>query len=87
MPREVREQKLSVKAARIQKQRTAGGSVNSNVESAVPQPPEKQSIQIRVAKRGDKIVTMVQGTRPHTLCVDTQSYTKQPFSFSFILKE
>ena len=53
------ERKLSVKAARMKKQRTAGGTVNSNTET---QSPEKQDIQIRVAKRGNKTVTMVQGT-------------------------
>lgn len=55
------EKKLSVKAARIKKQRTAGGTVNSNMETILPQSPEKQAIQIRVAKRGNKTVTMVQG--------------------------
>lgn len=60
--------KLSPKAARLQKQRTAGGNINSNVEttttsssSSLDQSPEKQSIQIRVVKRGNKTVTMVQG--------------------------
>lgn len=55
--------KLSPKAARLQKQRTAGGNITSNVEttSSNNQSPEKQAIQIRVAKRGNKTVTMVQG--------------------------
>jgi translation initiation factor 1 len=71
MPREMRNnnnsvattnKKLSPKAARLQKQRTAGGNINSNVEStSLDQSPEKQAIQIRVAKRGSKTVTMVQG--------------------------
>jgi hypothetical protein len=53
--------KLSEKAARIQRQRTAGGTINSAAETVIPQSPEKQAIQIRVGKRGDKVVTMVQG--------------------------
>lgn len=55
------EKKLSVKAARIKKQRTAGGTVNSNLETILPQSPERQSIEIRTAKRANKTVTMVQG--------------------------
>ncbi|KAL7524568.1 hypothetical protein ACHAWF_000999 [Thalassiosira exigua] len=66
LPRESREtnttgKKLSVKAARLKKQRTSGGTVNSNFETASPQLPEKQAIQIRVANRGNKTVTMVMG--------------------------
>ena len=55
--------KLSPKAARLQKQRTAGGNITSNIETTTTsdQSPEKQTIQIRVAKRGNKTVTMVQG--------------------------
>eukprot|EP00984_Skeletonema_dohrnii_P030002 scaffold21066_cov81-Skeletonema_dohrnii-CCMP3373.AAC.1 len=54
--------KLSPKAARLQKQRTAGGNITSNLETTTSdQSPEKQAIQIRVAKRGSKTVTMVQG--------------------------
>jgi len=71
-PREIRnnnnnntvqnKKKLSPKAARLQKQRTAGGNITSNVETTTSdQSPEKQAIQIRVAKRGSKTVTMVQG--------------------------
>ena len=56
------EKKLSVKAARMKKQRTAGGTVNSATETIDSQSsPEKQAIQIRVAKRGSKTETMVQG--------------------------
>lgn len=56
------EKKLSVKAKRILKQRTAGGNVDSTTETtSLSQSPEKQSIEIRVAKRGSKTVTMVQG--------------------------
>ncbi len=56
------QKKLSPKAARLQKQRTAGGNIISNVETSTPnKPPEKQAILIRVAKRGNKTVTMVQG--------------------------
>lgn len=73
MPRESREttsarrkdkaeKKLSAKAARLRKQRTAGGTVNSAAETAASQSPETQAVQIRVAKRGNKVVTMVQGT-------------------------
>ena len=54
------EKKMSLKAARIQKQRTAGGTVNSTAETV--QSPEKQAPEIRVAKRANKTVTMVQGT-------------------------
>lgn len=53
--------KLSEKAARLQRQRTAGGTVNSMGETRLPQSPDKQSILIRVAKRGNKVVTMIQG--------------------------
>ena len=70
-PREMRNavdsnnKKLSPKAARLQKQRTAGGNINSNIETTMGDgqsaSPEKQAIQIRVAKRGNKVVTMVQG--------------------------
>lgn len=56
------EKKISLKAARIQKQRTAGGTVDSTTETTLPQSPEKQTIEIRVAKRANKTVTMVQGT-------------------------
>ena len=55
------EKKISVKAARLIKQRTAGGTVNSSGETLLPQSPDQQAIQIRVAKRGSKVVTMVQG--------------------------
>ncbi|KAL7543824.1 hypothetical protein ACHAXR_013217 [Thalassiosira sp. AJA248-18] len=55
------EKKLSVKSARILKQRTAGGTVNSTSETILPQSPEKQAIEIRIAKRSNKTVTMVQG--------------------------
>jgi translation initiation factor 1 (eIF-1/SUI1) len=53
--------KMSMKAARIQRQRTAGGSIDSMGQSILPQSPEQQAVQIRVAKRGVKVVTMVQG--------------------------
>jgi len=56
------EKKLSVKAARIKKQRTVGGMVDSSSES-MSLSPEKQSIQIRIAKRANKTVTMIQGRR------------------------
>jgi hypothetical protein len=59
--KKVADKKLSEKAARIQRQRTAGGTINSTGQTLLPQSPEKQSVQIRVGKRGDKIVTMVQG--------------------------
>lgn len=55
------EKKISVKAARLIKQRTAGGIVNSSGETVLPQSPDQQAVQIRVAKRGSKVVTMVQG--------------------------
>ena len=54
------EKKLSVKAARIKKQRTVGGMVDSSSES-MSVSPEKQAIQIRIAKRANKTVTMIQG--------------------------
>ena len=59
--------KLSPKAARLQKQRTSGGNITSNTETSTTstftedQSPEKQTIQIRIAKRGNKTVTMIQG--------------------------
>lgn len=75
MPREQRElvdklnvktngtgKRLSEKAARLQRQRTAGGTINSIGETELPQSPENQGVLIRVAKRGNKVVTMVQGT-------------------------
>ena len=65
LPRELRnnnrKKKLTPKAARLQKQRTSGGNINSNIETTTDQSPEKQAIQIRVAKRGNKTITMVQG--------------------------
>ena len=54
------EKKLSVKAARIKKQRTVGGMVDRSSES-MSVSPEKQEIQIRMAKRANKTVTMIQG--------------------------
>ena len=54
------EKKLSVKAARIKKQRTVGGMVDSSSES-MSLSPEKQNVQIRIAKRANKTVTMIQG--------------------------
>ena len=57
------EKKLSVKAARIKKQRTVGGMVDSSSES-MSVSPEKQAVQIRLARRANKTVTMIQG-----LCV------------------
>lgn len=74
MPREQRElanklnaktngkgNRLTEKAARLQRQRTAGGTINSTGETVLPQSPEEQAVLIRVAKRGNKVVTMVQG--------------------------
>lgn len=55
------EKKLSVKAMRLQKQRTAGGTLDSSRETILPQEPEKQAVQIRIAKRSNKTITMVQG--------------------------
>ena len=55
------EKKLSVKAIRLQKQRTAGGTLDSSRETILPQEPEKQAVQIRIAKRANKTITMVQG--------------------------
>ena len=52
--------KLSQKAARIQKQRTAGNTVSSTMETTT-QSPDKLPIEIRVAKRSNKTVTMVLG--------------------------
>ena len=76
-PREIRNvekntnntKKLSPKAARLLKQRTSGGNIDSNIQTSMMGGgndgqllfPEKQAIQIRVAKRGNKTVTMVQG--------------------------
>ena len=53
------EKKLSVKAARIKKQRTVGGTVDSVTERAVSQ--SGQTVEIRTAKRANKTVTMIQG--------------------------
>lgn len=55
------DKKLTLKATKLQKQRTAGGTVHSTGETILPQSPDTQAVQIRVAKRGIKIVTMVQG--------------------------
>ena len=74
-PREIRnvekntnnKKKLSPKAARLLKQRTSGGNIDSNIQTSMTGGndgqifPEKQAIQIRVVKRGNKVVTMVQG--------------------------
>ena len=75
-PREIRnvekntnnKKKLSPKAARLLKQRTSGGNIDSNIQTPIMGGgndgqlfPEKQAIQIRVVKRGNKVVTMVQG--------------------------
>ena len=77
-PREIRnvekntnnKKKLSPKAARLLKQRTSGGNIDSNIQTPMMGGgnndgqllfPEKQAIQIRVVKRGNKVVTMVQG--------------------------
>lgn len=76
-PREIRNaekntnntKKLSPKAARLLKQRTSGGNIDSNIQTPMMGGndnngqlfPEKQAIQIRVVKRGNKVVTMVQG--------------------------
>ena len=76
-PREIRNvekntnntKKLSPKAARLLKQRTSGGNIDSNIQTPIMGGgngngqlfPEKQAIQIRVVKRGNKVVTMVQG--------------------------
>jgi translation initiation factor 1 (eIF-1/SUI1) len=77
-PREIRNiekntnntKKLSPKAARLLKQRTSGGNIDSNIQTSMMGGgkngkgqlfPEKQAIQIRVVKRGNKVVTMVQG--------------------------
>ena len=53
------EKKLSVKAARIKKQRTVGGTIDSVTERAVSQ--YEQIVEIRTAKRANKTVTMIQG--------------------------
>jgi len=70
-PREIRdapaatkkkaEKMLSMKAVKLNKQRTAGGKLDSTRETILPQLPELQAVQISVAKRGNKTVTMVQG--------------------------
>jgi len=61
------EKKLSVKAARIKKQRM-GGMVDSSSES-MSLSPEKQSIEIRIAKRANKTVTMIQGNLCFVHCI------------------
>jgi len=62
------EKKLSVKAARIKKQRTVGGMIDSSSES-MSLSPEKQVIQIRTARRANKTVTMIQGLCVCFICV------------------
>ncbi len=53
--------KLSPKAARLQKQRTSGGNIVSSTTSMDQSREQQQTIQIRIAKRGNKTVTMIQG--------------------------
>lgn len=55
------EKKLSMKKLKLKKQRTAGGKVDSTLETVSPQSPDKQAVRVCVAKRGNKTVTMVQG--------------------------
>mmetsp|Transcript_2982 Transcript_2982/g.4395 ORF Transcript_2982/g.4395 Transcript_2982/m.4395 type:complete len:219 (-) Transcript_2982:200-856(-) len=51
--------KKQAKLQRLEKQRTAGGSVDSNTDPG--RAPADQSVQVQAGKRGSKVVTMVRG--------------------------
>lgn len=52
---------LSAKSIKAQNQRTAGGLIDSTKETMLASLPEEQNLQVQVAKRGAKVVTMVRG--------------------------
>mmetsp|Transcript_27448 Transcript_27448/g.54902 ORF Transcript_27448/g.54902 Transcript_27448/m.54902 type:complete len:154 (-) Transcript_27448:263-724(-) len=49
--------KKQAKLQRLEKQRTAGGSVDSNTDAG--KAPAEQSVQVQAGRRGSKVVTMV----------------------------
>eukprot|EP00550_Attheya_septentrionalis_P001591 CAMPEP_0198293970 /NCGR_PEP_ID=MMETSP1449-20131203/19786_1 /TAXON_ID=420275 /ORGANISM="Attheya septentrionalis, Strain CCMP2084" /LENGTH=205 /DNA_ID=CAMNT_0043993743 /DNA_START=87 /DNA_END=701 /DNA_ORIENTATION=- len=60
IPKDRPTKKLSEKKARIEKQRTAAGTVDSTARSVISD-PESQDVQVQTMKRGSKVVTIVRG--------------------------
>lgn len=57
----VSRKKNSAMSEKLKRQRTSGGTVDSNSATILTAPPSEQDVLIKVAKRGSKSVTMVQG--------------------------